>query len=312
MAVEQRAGGRDSLPALQRVVTVVSVLNAAGERGVPADELIEAAGYGGAQEGRREQLARDVRTLVRQGWVIDNIAPAGTSAVYRMSPGDPRIRLAFDEVERAQFQRAAQIAGVSSSRVDESLSASGDAGEATELRRTLRLTAAYRLELALHGHEHRCLLRFRYRDVDRVITPDAIWRQEGRWYLVGRTPGEGDQRNFRIDRMDDLRLDRPGSAEAPLADTAVGADPLTFADGPAVEAVVAVHPDHRRRTERSLGRAHTVVRDGGEVQLTITVVSHLTFLRRLCELDTRVRLVGPESLRQELRDLLEPHLGTRS
>ena len=76
--------------------------------------------------------------------------------------------------------------------------------------------------------------------------------------------------------------------------------------------MVAVHPEHRRRTERSLGRAHDVQRNGEEVVLTINVVSHLTFLRRLCELDTRVRLVGPESLRQELRGMLQPHLGAGS
>lgn len=309
MTAQQRAGGRDSLPALKRVITVISLLGTAGDQGMPADELIEAADYGGAQEGKRDQLARDVRTLVKQGWVIENIAPAGLGAIYRMRPGDPRIRLAFDESERMQFQRAAEIAGVSSSRVKESL---GEDHEATELRRTLRLTTAYRLEMALHGHEHRCLLRFRYRDSDRLITSDAIWRQEGRWYLVGRSPGEADQRNFRIDRMDDLRLDRPGTAEPPLADTAVGADPLTFADGPPVDAVVAVHSDHRRRTERSLGRALAVTRDGDEVLLTIAVVSHLTFLRRLCELDTRARLVGPESLRDELREMLRPHLGAGS
>lgn len=284
---------------------MVSLLATAGPAGVPVDELVEAAGYGGAVEGRREQLARDLRTLVRQGWVIDNLAAPGSPAVYRMQPGDPRVRLVFDADEQAQFQRAAAMAGVSSDRVSESLA---DPAVTPELRRTVRVSTAYRLELALHGHEHRCLMRFRYREVDREIASDAIWRNDSRWYLVGRTPGDDEQRTFRLDRVEDLKLDRPGSAGPTRDDVQFRVDPLTFADGPAVTAEVAVHADHRRRTEQALGRAAAARRQGEEVVLTIPVVSHLTFLRRLCELGTRARLLGPESLREELRDMLRPHL----
>lgn len=305
MAQARRAPGRDSLPGLQRVVTIVSMLAAAGAAGSPVDELVAAAGYGGALEGRREQLARDVRTLVKQGWIIENIADPGSPAVYRMQPGDPRVRLAFDAEEQAQFQRAAHMAGVSSERVSESLT---DPSVTPELRRTVRVSSAYRLELALHGHEHRCLMRFRYRDVDRVITSDAIWRNDSRWYLVGRTPGDDEQRTYRLDRVEDLHLDRPGTADPARDDVQLRVDPLTFADGPEVLAEVVVHADHRRRTERALGRAVAADRVGDEVRLTIPVISHVTFLRRLCELDTRAALVGPESLREELREMLRPHL----
>lgn len=256
-------------------------------------------------EGRRDQLARDVRTLVRQGWVIENIADPGSPAVYRMQRGDPRVRLAFDSEEQEQFQRAARIAGVSAERVSESLA---DPTDTPELRRTLRVSTAYQLELALHGHEHRCLMRFRYRDVERVIASDAIWRHDSRWYLVGRPPGEEEQRTFRLDRVEDLQLDRPGTAGPVRNDVQLRVDPLTFADGPQVMAEVMVHVDHRRRTERALGRAVAADRLGDEVFLSIPVVSHVTFLRRLCELDTRATLVGPESLRDELREMLRPHL----
>lgn len=293
------------MPGLQRVVTIVSMLGAAGEGGVGVDDLVAAAGYGGAVAGQREQLARDVRTLVRQGWVIDNIAPPGVPAVYRMQPGDPRVRLVFDADEQEQFQRAARIAGVSSQRVSESL---GDPSVAPELRRTVRVSAAYRLELALHGHEHRCLMRFRYRDADRVIASDAIWRNDSRWYLVGRAPQDDEQRTFRLDRVEEFRLDRPGTAGPARDDVQLRVDPLTFADGSEVIAEVLVHADHRRRAEQSLGRAVAAERSGDEVLLSIPVVSHVTFLRRLCELDTRARLVGPESLREELRGMLSPHL----
>lgn len=281
------------------------MLGATGPTGVPADDLVEAAGYGGVVEGQRDQLARDVRTLVRQGWDIENIAAPGTPAVYRLKPGDPRVRLAFDADEQAQFQRAARVAGVSSDRVSESLA---DLNATPELRRTVRVSAAYRLELALHGHEHRCLMKFRYRDLDRVIVSDAIWRNDSRWYLVGRSLDDEEPRTFRLDRMEDLRLDRPGTAGPARGEVQLRVDPLTFVDGPEVLAEVVVHADHRRRAEQALGRAVSAQRVGDELLLTIPVVSHVTFLRRLCELDTRARLVGPESLRDELREMLRPHL----
>lgn len=290
--------GRNSLPALQRVITVVSLL-AESPGGVAADDLIDAAGYGGAQDGRREQLARDIRHLIRQGWRIENVAPPGTLAHYRLQPGDPRVRLVFDESEQEAFERAARLAGVS---VTNARTSSESRSEVPGGSR-----GAFVLELVLHAQEHRCLLHFTYRDSARTVVPDAVWVDNDRWYLRGRQDG-ADARNFRVDRMADLALGAPGSAGPAMA-TRVGADPLLFSDGPQVQARVRTHPDHRRRIERSLGRAESVQRvDDRTVVLTIPVKSHLTFLRRLCELGTRAYLEGPDSLRDELRALLAPHL----
>lgn len=292
--------GRNSLPALQRVITVVSLL-ADSPGGVAVDDVVDAAGYGGARDSQREQLARDIRHLVRQGWRIENVAPAGTSAHYRLKPGDPRVRLVFDDAEQAAFERAAELAGVSMAK----------ARNSSEVRSDERVgpRGAYLLELVLHAQEHRCLLHFTYRETSRTVIPDAVWVDNDRWYLRGRQDG-ADTRNYRVDRMADLTLAAPGSAGPAMA-TRVGTDPLLFSDGPRVSALVRTHPDHRRRVERSLGRAEAVERvDDHTLLLTIPVQSHLTFLRRLCELGTRVYLEGPESLRDELRALLVGHLET--
>jgi len=292
---------------LQRVVTVVSQLSAAEGSGCDAADLARAAGYGGNPESQREQLARDIRTLVRQGWEITNIAEPGSGARYRLEPGDPRVRLAFDQDERAEFERAAEIAGVSGSQVAQSLDAAD-----RELRRAVRSSAAYQLELVLHGHEHRCLLHFTYRDRSRTVSSDAVWLESDRWYLVGRQLDDEEPRNFRIDRIAELHLDRPGSAGEAQPGTSLRIDPLTYADGPELLAQVAVHPDHRRRAERSLGPARDVARDADELVLTIPVVSRQTFVRRLCEMGERARLLGPPELRDELRGLLGPHIPKES
>jgi predicted DNA-binding transcriptional regulator YafY len=297
-----RSPGRDSLPALQRVITLVSLL-AEAPQGVSADDLVTACGYSGAPEGQREQLARDIRHLSRNGWLISNTAAPGTTAHYRLQPGDPRVRLVFNDAEQTAFERAAQLAGVS---VDQARRSSAR-GNGPEGWGSAPFSAAYVLELALHAQEHRCLMTFRYRDKERVVTPDAVWEDNDRWYLRGRIDGD-DPRNFRLDRIEQLSLAAPGSAGPTQSEENPNADPLQFSDGPVVTAEVHTHPDFRRRVERSLGRATYAQRiDDDTLVLTIDVISHLTFLRRLCELGTRVQLVGPESLRQELRDMLAPH-----
>lgn len=296
-----RGPGRNPLPALQRVISVVSFL-AASPGGVSAEALVDLAGYSGAPESQRDQLARDIRHLVKQGWRITNEAGPGAPAFYRLDPGDPRVRLVFSPDEQQAFERAARMAGISVEQARRSSQAPSAEVEAAPGQRG----SAYLLELVLHAHEHRCLLNFRYREVQRTVIPDAVWVDGKRWYVLGRQADES-ERNFRIDRIEDLTLGPPGSA-GPAKSTRVGADPLLFSDGPAISAQVLTHPDHRRRVERSLGQAESVERiDSDTLILTIPVISHLTFLRRLCELGTRVKLIGPEPLRDELRQLLYPH-----
>lgn len=314
------ADGR-GVTALRRVVRVMTLLSEAGDAGVSADQLVDQAGYRGQPEGQREMLKRDLRHLERQGWSIVNLAPAGAPARYRLEQGDPRVRLYFNEAQRTQFARAAALAGVSDEAA--AVSSSPGAGEAEgergaeSLRLKILRAPGYVLAMAMHGHEHRCLLHFTYHDRERTVSSDAVWMKKGRWYLVGReAPGESSvtdpaqwtPRQYRLDRMSELRLDRPGTAGAAEGSPELNTDPLTYADGDLVEAEVAVSREFRRRAERALGRALSATRDGDEVVLRIPVVSHTTFRNRLYELGTRVRLLGPESLRDEVRADLLAHV----
>ncbi|MDQ1247775.1 MAG: proteasome accessory factor, partial [Actinomycetota bacterium] len=268
--------------------------------------------YGGAPEGQREMLKRDLRQLERQGWRITNIAGAGDPARYRLESGDPRVQLYFDGPQRAEFERVAALAGVATAAVSASTT-----GQDAAVRLSVTRAPAYALALATHGHEHRCLLHFRYRDKQRTVSSDAIWVNQRRWYIVGReevaglAPEQWPSKQFRLDRVEELQLDRPGSAGPAVGTPHLNVDPLTFADGEPITAVVAVHPDHRGFAERLLGSAAAVDRDGDQMVLSIPVVSHATFRHRLYELGTRVRLIGPESLRAEVRADLLTHVRGR-
>lgn len=304
-----RATGYESGSPLERVVTLMALLQDAGDQGVPADDLVAAGRYGGAVEGRREQLQRDLRHLAAKGWRIDNIATPGAPARYRLAQGDPRIRLHFTDIQRIEFARAAALVGLPVEKVQSSSS-----GRDPAVRRAVSDAPGYSLALATHGHEHRCLLRFEYRDKPRVVASDAIWLRDGRWYLVGREvaaeipPDDWETKNFRLDRMSGLALDRPGTAPAALGAPELNIDPLTFRQGDPIEAVVATHPDSRARVEARLGTASSVRRTREMVELTIPVTNRTTFRNRLYELDTRVRLLGPPELRAEVRDDLRAHL----
>lgn len=299
---------RDGVSPLERVVTIMALLGEAGDRGVAADDLVAAGGYGGELAGQREQLQRDVRHLVAKGWRISNIADAGSNARYRLEQGDPRVRLDFTEEQRVEFVRAAAVAGVAAGKIESSVAVRDPA-----VRRAVADAPSYSLALATHGHEHRCLLRFRYRERDRVVASDAIWLRDGRWYLVGREV-EADNsfadaaKHFRLDRVTRLTLDRPNTAGDAVGAPELNIDPLTFVDGDPVDALVETDPDFRVRVESRLGQATQVRRTQGRLELRIPVMNHTTFRNRLYELGTRVRLIGPEELRAEIRADLRAHV----
>ena len=281
---------------------MLAILDDAGDDGIPAADLATRVGFIGEPDSQREMLKRDINALVGQGWQIENSADRGMPAVYRLRRGDPRVRLAFTSQERREFDRAARLAGVDTARVSESVAE-------VPLHVAIRRAPAFTLERLLHAHEYRCLIRFGYRDKDRTVASDAVRIESGHWYLVGREQGADAPKFFRLDRMGEVSLDPPGTAGEAVDWPELTANPLLFRDGPEVTAVVAVHPDYRGTTERALGSAISVRREGMELVLDIPVVSHKTFLRRLLELDVRVRLLGPESLRAELRDALVPFVG---
>lgn len=308
-----REAGRDSLLPMQRALLVLQELRAAGAAGVLSAELAERAGYNGTEESKKEMLKRDINNLRAGGWEVSNIAPAGAQGRYRLEPGDPRIRVALSDAAAAEFARVAQLAGVESVAVSLSVKATSPAVQLRADR------PGYALTLVHHGLEHRCLLEFSYRDKQRRLIPDAVWRQGAQWYVRGRLVPEDwgyggavddgvEGRTFRLDRISSLVVGSPGTAGPADTGATVGVDPLGFADGEPFDAVVEVEAIHRGRVERSLGRAREVERDGEVITLVIPVINRTTFVRRLYELGPRVRLVGPAEIREHVRDDLLAHV----
>jgi predicted DNA-binding transcriptional regulator YafY len=284
---------------MERLTQILTVLSAAPGNTRTADDILAVVRYGAdTQEDRRDQLRRDVRHLESLGWLIENVAPLGAPARYRLTAVDNRLRLELTPEQRYELVRAAQSAGLvdlvpglGGARSDDE-----DAGFATQVTREPSTLA--RVQRAVAG---RCLLRFTYRDRPRTVVPAALHVRRGGWYLTAHEVGTSEVKTFVVARMSDVVPDAPGTAPPVAGVLRPALDPVTWQVDPAVEVLVATTSEHRAHVEGMLGAARHTQPDGDEVLLTIPVTHRAAFRRRLYELGTRVRLLGPPDVRDEVR-----------
>jgi predicted DNA-binding transcriptional regulator YafY len=289
---------------MERVTQLLSVLSAAAPHAVSADRLLEVVVYGAdSLPDRRDQLRRDVRQLEALGWAIGNVAGPGEPARYRLTATDTRLRVAFTPAQRAELLRAAQAARL--------------AQVATALGGTAATETAFEAQVAHDSQAlsavqravaQRCLLHLTYRDRPRTVSPHALHLRRGGWYLTGQEVGThaaaaAPAKTFAVARMSDVRLGEPKSAPEPAQPSRPQLDPITWQVDPPVEVTVETTPEHRPHVESMLGPAQQArpgSGDGLEV-LTIPVTHRAAFRRRLYELGTRVRLLGPDEVCAQVR-----------
>jgi predicted DNA-binding transcriptional regulator YafY len=287
---------------MERVTQILSLLSAATPQAVPADRLLEVVPYGaGSVEDRRDQLRRDVRQLEALGWAISNVAGPGEPARYRLTATDTRLRVEFTPEQRAELLRAAQAARLAA--VATALGGTAAADSAFEAQVRHDEAGLSRVQRAV---AQRCVLEFTYRDRPRRVHPHALHLRRGGWYLTGEEVGAAatGAKTFAVERMTDLRLGEPRSAPAPSEPGRPQLDPITWQVDPPVDAVVATTAEHQPHVESLLGRARQVEPGPlgeGSVVLTIPVTHRASFRRRLYELGTRVRLLGPEDVCAQVR-----------
>lgn len=291
---------------MERLTQILSVLSAAPNRTRDADDILAVVAYGAESiEDRRDQLRRDVRHLETLGWEITNVAGPGEPARYRLTAVDNRLRVEFTPAQRYELLRAAQAARLAEVVDDLGGSAVVDTDFEAQVRREPEVLSRVQRAVARH-----CLLRFGYRDKQRTVHPHGLHVRPGGWYLVGSEQPGGPGKTFLVSRMSEVRLDAPGTAVAPTEATRPQLDPISWAVDPALDVEVDTNVDNQPHVEAMLGTARTVSAGAeGGVRLTIPVTHRAAFRRRLYELGTRVRLVGPASIRDEVRDELAAVLG---
>lgn len=295
-------GGRDQRGPMERLTQILFVLSRSPGRTATTERLLAHVGYGSDKaEDRRRQLSRDISHLTALGWEISAVGAEGEEGRYRLVAGDLRLRVDFPLEEQAELQRAARAAELSGS------------AEPLEDGFVVRAAGVGGLDEVQRAVQARCLLGFDYRGSRRLVHPHRVHLRPGGWYLRGRVDGEDEVKTFRVDRMGRVELDQPGTAEVPPAESHLSIDPVAWQVDPPLVAVLATTPEHVPQVRAMLGGGVPVTgSDGepavtdvpGEVLLDVPVTNRSAFRGRLFELGSRVRLVGPPLLRDEIREHL--------
>jgi predicted DNA-binding transcriptional regulator YafY len=265
--------------AYNRLLELALVLTAAGSVGVRTDDLMGRLGYDSNESGKRT-LIRDLDDLRATGLDIDNVADPGAEARYVIRPGDVRLRVEFTPSQRTALQSA--------------LAAASAQGTVALQRQALPVD----LDRVREAVRRRCVMYFDYNGKPRAVDP-LTWEWSGHDLVVtGLEHATMMIKSFAVVRMEDLEIGEPGSAlAAEDVDDRPGLDPITWEVDPPVQAVLEC-PGYADDVISMLGGRAV----GDEVHVQVT--NRLIFLARVVELGSRVRLVGPDELRDELRDML--------
>jgi proteasome accessory factor C len=123
---------------------------------------------------------------------------------------------------------------------------------------------------------------------DREITPRRVFLDRGRWYVIADDFRTGEERTFRIDRIESCErtgvVDEPRDVEAPT-----GAD--WFADADLPVATLLLEPSARWVVERYPTRS--VVRNGDQLRVELTIVSEEWLAELLLRLGPSATVVAP-------------------
>jgi predicted DNA-binding transcriptional regulator YafY len=297
---------------MERLVRLIGALNA-HPGGAPAELLLTAvdppseALHGSSaevhDEARRKMLSRDLEHLNALGYDVRNVAEVGAEGRYVMRARDNRLQVSLSAQQRGELLRAALAAGLDD--MAHHLGDDGDAGDVEaggDDRDNRAGTArAAALDLVQRATARRCRVRFTYKGESRAVDPARVHSGPSGWYLSGRETASSLVKEFVVSRMSDVELDPPGSAPAYDEPSRRSLDPLSWEVDPPLEVVLGLAAEHRVLVENLLGAAASVGQGtNGELLLGYEVTNRRVLRNRVYELGSRVRVVSPAVVRDEI------------
>lgn len=297
--------GRDNTEMLGRMGRILGLLRA-HPAGLTTLDLLERVGYGEAKvESRKRMLNRDLAALAADGWRIDTAQTANTPARRVLRTVDNRFATLFTEAERVQLARAAACAGPGIAAV-----LADDLGRSAEppVFVATGLDGLGRLAVCQAATADRCTLQFSYNGTDRLAHPVRVLLRAGGWYLRALDAGDSRVKQFAIDRMRHLRKGAPGTS--PVVPDAGGGptwNPLRIRRHEPTVVTVEVVEEHLPDALTALAAwGHEIfpAPDPQRIRVQVPVTNTDALVVRLIGLGTRVRLVGPEPVRDALREQL--------
>jgi predicted DNA-binding transcriptional regulator YafY len=281
---------------MQRLLRLLAMLDEAGSTGVSAERLIAIAGYGEGDPGT--QLSLDLKRLRNLGLRIDNVAGQGGPAHYRMVTADNRLRLKLNPDQLAALQRAVNVADRADLAKTLGISATSlPAGVGTKVTPPARPTD---LSRCLQAIQHGSRIDFTYKGTPRLVHPGSVRFQNHQWYLSGVEDQDHLVKHFAVGRMSDAVLQPPGSARPVPEVRRIPLHPLLWEVDPPTEVTVRTSPEYVDDVKRWLQEPVAVHEQDGAVDLTYVVTNRRAFRARIYVLGPRVRIAGPDEVREEL------------
>ncbi|MDT0200927.1 WYL domain-containing protein [Nocardioides sp. AE5] len=283
----------------------MSVLSQAGPDGVSAEDLIEVGRFG--DKDPISQLTREFRHLRSQGWTIENVAPTGAAARYRILKGDNRLRLALTPGQQAALQRAALLANR-----DDLVATLGlpDAARPADISTdTVVVSGGEAIETVARAVRRNCLLTFRYKGSARTAHPASLVHRNNTWYLTALEEGSTATKNYVLARMSEVAAGAAGSARPVESAQRLDLHPMRWLVDEPTQVTLRTPVRHVPDVRRWLGAPQAEEVDGDDAVLTYVVTHRAALRSRLYVLGTRVELVGPDDVREEMLEELREMAG---
>jgi proteasome accessory factor B len=290
-------------------------------RPITASEIRERiAGYPESDLAFRRAFERDKESLRDMGVPISVEPITHTDPPadgYRIREADYYLRdPGFEPDELAALHLAASAVRLDSAHGIEGLWKLGSAGElpggavdAAFAEPVAALPGDPNLGPLFTAVAERRPAHFRYNDRDRTIDPYRLDFQRGRWYLTGFDRDKGEERNFRVDRIDGaVTLGEPRSFERPETTVKGGpAQPWQFGEGDPVVAHLLVDRDQAGWVRGHLGDDSVAEeRPDGSLVFRVEVSNWPAFRSFVLTFLEHAEILSPPELRRQLVEFLEP------
>ena len=297
---------------LERLINLVAALLDA-ERPLTVEELRERLpGYAEDKSTFRRAFERDKETLRDLGVPItlEPVSAAEPGGGYRIPKEAYYLRdpgLAPDEL--AALHLAASAVRLEGANGVEALwKLGGEVAEGGPAPALAALPGAAHLAPLFAAISARRRVAFTYRGRRRSVAPHLLSFRNGHWYLVADEDGAGEQRSYRLDR---LESEVAGTGpEGAFAGRAAGAEaqpqPWELGGGEPVTARLLVDADQAGWAVGHVGRqAVEERRDDGSVVLSVPVANPDAFRSFVLGFLDHAEVLGPPELRADMVAWLE-------
>lgn len=301
---------------LERLLNLVAALLDTSHP-LTADEIRErVGGYGESATAFHRAFERDKDELRAMGidiavrTVADTDPPSSGYLIDRRAHLGRNADLEPDELAALHVAASlVRLQGDAATSVDDALRKLGgvvDHGVLDAGASSVALPADPALATLFAASAERRVVRFRYRDQPRDIEPHRIAFTRGHWYLHAHDRSKGDDRLFRIDRIEgDVAVLDERFARRPT-DTDAEVRAWELGDDEPVDALLAVDADQAAWALHQLGAGSLRERhDDGSVVVAVRVRNVEAFRSFVLSLLDHAVVLEPPALRAEIVRWLE-------